>query len=592
MKRGVVNALTAAAAVLLAGCVSPGVFDQKAVNRYQEAMATRGYQPRMGEEGIDSLRPAPGATGPALKIVRDEKTGQYAIPLTLDEAIMRALANNLDIRVVSFDPSVSREEVTKAAAAFDYVFFARYNFLRSDLEQAAPASSIIVTPQPNTVSVPTRTALYEVGLKETTITGAQWSVTGDLTRVIDDTGTTLLRNSWEPTVTMQLLQPLLRNAWPEFNLAQLKITQLNYQISVEQFRQKVEETISAVISTYWRLIQARNGLEIQQRLLDETITTMKRIVDRIPLDATDVEVKQAEAAVAVREASLIQARKTILDVQDQLARLLADAQINVLGNYEIIPTTPLNGLQVQIDGTDQLITALRHNPQLEQARLAIAGADVNVKVSQNQTLPRLDFGASAEWQGLGGNIHEAFDSFITADFFSYSLGAQFEYPIGNRSAIADLKEKRFQRTKAIAILQNLADQVAVALNERIRQIHTTWSQRQAQEKAVAASRIQLDALIATEEIRGRLTPEFLLVKLNAQETLANAELAALQALVDYNVAMSDLALVSGTVLELHGVKLALPVVLGEEPWPEGKRGASQSVSPSRANILEKTRNPK
>jgi hypothetical protein len=99
-------------------------------------------------------------------------------------------------------------------------------------------------------------------------------------------------------------------------------------------------------------------------------------------------------------------------------------------------------------------------------------------------------------------------------------------------------------------------------------------------------------LIATEEIRGRLTPEFLLVKLNAQETLANAELAALQALVDYNVAMSDLALVSGTVLELHGVKLALPVVLGEEPWPEGKRGASQRGSPSRANILEKTRNPK
>ena len=49
--------------------------------------------------------------------------------------------------------------------------------------------------------------------------------------------------------------------------------------------------------------------------------------------------------------------------------------------------------------------------------------------------------------------------------------------------------------------------------------------------------------------------EFLLVKLQAQESLAQAQRAHAQALTDYNVALAQLAQTTGRVLRLHEVNL-------------------------------------
>jgi hypothetical protein len=70
----------------------------------------------------------------------------------------------------------------------------------------------------------------------------------------------------------------------------------------------------------------------------------------------------------------------------------------------------------------------------------------------------------------------------------------------------------------------------------------------------------LQTLKDTEPIREQLTPEFLLVKLQAQETLANAQRAQIKAVVDFNVSLVELARFLGTVLELKQIKSSLPAV--------------------------------
>jgi len=64
----------------------------------------------------------------------------------------------------------------------------------------------------------------------------------------------------------------------------------------------------------------------------------------------------------------------------------------------------------------------------------------------------------------------------------------------------------------------------------------------------------------TSAIRDRLTPEFLFLKLQAQEALANAQRSEIRAIVDFNKALVQLAQISGTVLELHQVSTSLPSV--------------------------------
>ena len=284
------------------------------------------------------------------------------------------------------------------------------------------------------------------------------------------------------------------------------------------------------------------------------------------MDATKATIKQVEASVRIREATLIRARKNILDAQDQLARLMADAQVNALTKYEIVPITPPLETKVPYDIGDQLMTALRANPVLEQARLAIAAADINVMVAKNQTLPSLNLVGSTGLQNLKAQASEAIATMYDGDYVSYSLGIQFEYPVGNRDRIAQLRQKQFEYTKSIAAMQNVADQVAVQVNDQVRQVDASYEEVLAQQAAVEAGEVQLKALDDTERIRARLTPEFLKAKLDAQASLAGSRSDLLQAIVNYNSAIANLSRATGTTLELNRVRLVLPAAV-DGTWP-------------------------
>ena len=91
-------------------------------------------------------------------------------------------------------------------------------------------------------------------------------------------------------------------------------------------------------------------------------------------------------------------------------------------------------------------------------------------------------------------------------------------------------------------------------------IETSRAEIQIQEDAAQAAGIHLQAVEDSEPIRERLTPEFLLVKLQAQGALADAQQAEIKAIADFNISLARLAQTMGTVMELRQVSTGLPVV--------------------------------
>ena len=53
----------------------------------------------------------------------DVTSGRAIVNLTLDDAIVRTLANSPEIRVVSCDPSIARMDITRAISDFDVNFW-------------------------------------------------------------------------------------------------------------------------------------------------------------------------------------------------------------------------------------------------------------------------------------------------------------------------------------------------------------------------------------------------------------------------------------------------------------------------------------
>ena len=572
--------------ILFSGCVSDKVDEQSDLTFYQRALADQGPQQRVDTEGrnpgqpLGLLKPlappavmtdpnvrqktvlASGVAPPGLlkteamaaimsdiNIVTDPDTNKKTVSLTIEQAIARTLANSPEIRVVSFDPSIARQDITKTAAEFDVTAFGRVNYE----DEANPPNSIF---QPGESDVRT----FEYGIKQRGITGSEWSLSYVLTRSWDDLVGRTLPTRYEPILGFQIKQPLLRDAWEDVSLADVNIARLNYKIALFGFREKAEDTATQVISGYWRLLQARRDFEIQQDLLSRTLDTLNKVEGRREIDATDIQIKQTEASAKAREAVLLQVRKNIIDAQNALLRLMADPQLSMLDEIEIIPASKASLETDKLDSLNVLEIAMKNNPAIQRAKIETEIADINIRVAENQHMPRLDLVATARTQALARGRNEAQDRLETGEYDSYAIGLSLEYPLGNRQRHAELLKRRLERRRAVSTLQNVADQVAILAKEGITKIETNYSEIQIQKESAEAARIHLKALEDSEPIRERLTPEFLLVKLQAQEALANAQRSEIRAIVEFNISLVQLAQISGTVLELHQVSNSLPSV--------------------------------
>jgi outer membrane protein TolC len=537
-------------ALFLTGCMSDEVdIDEPALTAYQKRLVEKAPQQRTQQEGLQSLKPAADPAMPTLKIVSDPNNELDQIQLTIEEAVTRTLANSPEISVVSFDPSIAKEEVTQAVSVFDPALFGQANYE----DQDDPANSTTLGGQSNS-------RLWEAGIKQRGTTGAEWSLGYALTRNWDDLTTNILSTRYEPIATFQIRQPLLRDGWQTVNLAGVDIAKLNYKVALASFRQQTEAVSTEVISLYWALKQVRTDRQIQQKLLEKTQETLERVQDRKDIDASLAQIKQAETSLKRRQAFFYDIEKQVTDVQDRLVRLLADSQTNLLDDYEIVPTTELITQKTVFDRAGLLRTAMQQNPVVLQSNLAVEIAQINVDVAKQQKMPKLDMVASTRFSGLDDSYGDAQEILYDGDYNSYAVGLTLEIPLGNRQREAEYRKRLLERSKAASGRWNISDQVAVAVKEAIRLAETRFEQIQIQQEAVLAATTYLQGLEDTEQIRQQLTPEFLLVKLQAQEALAEAARGEIKAIADYNIALARLAQATGTVLDMRYVKNVLPEI--------------------------------
>ena len=476
------------------------------------------------------------------------------VRLSLPDAIRGALARNLDVRVVSFSPAISREQMAQAAAAFDYAVFLNMNFSKVEGENESPGG-LFQDVQ--------RWRKWSAGVRQRAVTGASWTLRSTLSRNWDATD---MDGLYKSAAALEVTQPLLRGAWPAYNLASLRIARINSKISDAAFREEVDRVLSEVLLAYGDLVRARRTMRIRQGLIDRTLETLDQLRARRRFDVTRAVVKQVEVALKERTAELIDARQAIGEGQDRLVHLVPDGQLTGSPRPEIVPITPPFEGKLRLNAGEQLMTAVRHSPLLEQTRLGIATAKIDISVAENETLPILNLFAAVESQDFRRSLKRGENVAPDQCILGYQFDLLLDYPIGNRLALARLRETKFAHAQAIATMQQTVNTLALEISQRIRRIRRAHEKVQAHRQVVEVARDQLQAMAESEQIPGRLTPGFLRAKLRAQRDLALAKERAEQAVFDHNAARAELNRTTGTLLKLHRVEIALPAIVSGR-WP-------------------------
>jgi hypothetical protein len=186
--------------------------------------------------------------------------------------------------------------------------------------------------------------------------------------------------------------------------------------------------------------------------------------------------------------------------------------------------------------------------------------DLQLRAARSLVQPRLDFVGSYRVNGFGDDLiayngtagDNFYESITQGDQTGWNLGLQMNWPIGFRSAMAQVRNYELRMAKAQKVLQEQEREIALELAASFQELA----------RAYTAAEKNMNRLIAARENVRYLEPNIRLGTLLLDELLraqlrqAEAEVAYYQSLIEYNKALNDLQFRKGTLLEHNSVYLA------------------------------------
>jgi len=217
-------------------------------------------------------------------------------PLTLQDVTQLILENNINIKISHLDLDSAKRDIAIEKSEFYPVA----TFSADQTRSRTPNATGRVTTLGETVS-------YDASIEKKFFTGATVTLDGDVNR-------SGRKHAFTSGSAVTVSQPILEGAGPHVVLAPIKISQINYEIAVEDLKQSLINEITDAQVAYWEILNAREALRVRrlsQRQAAELVVQAKRELDLG--SRTFADVLQAQASAASREEEVLQAENNLRD---------------------------------------------------------------------------------------------------------------------------------------------------------------------------------------------------------------------------------------------------------------------------------------
>jgi outer membrane protein len=463
------------------------------------------------------------------------------LSLSLDEAVERALENNVDIAVERFNPEIAAQSVVSAEGYYDPFLFSNLQHSSTDTKGTSSLSGGDV--------INTKTQVWNFGAGLPVKTGAQLDITWNNNRRDSNNIFTSFNPIYNSFLSLSVTQPLLRNFKIDTPRRQLRLSKINREISDIDFRQSVINTVATTKLYYYDLIYAidnlraaNDSLNLAKKLLGENEIRVK-VGTMAPLD-----IVEARAEVAARQEAVIVAENLLANSADNLKRVIFPQNDPEMWATAIVPTTHPVAEPMPVDLNSAVENALENRTDVVAARKALERSDLDVLYRENQARLQLDFvaGYGASGAGgteivrdppFGGEIVETFPGgygdavgeVFGRDFPTWNVGVQVSYAIPNRTQKALRAQARLSREQALVSLRRLEFAVAQEVRTAGRAVLSGYQRVAA---ATASRELMAERLDAEQKkFDAGMSTNFLVTQ--AQRDLATQEALELQAIAEY-----------------------------------------------------------
>ena len=411
-----------------------------------------------------------------------------------------------------------------------------------------------------------------VGYQQGFSTGGSVEVFYDNSRVDSNSPLLLYNPSTAGSLGLNLRQPLLRGFGPTVNKRYIRIAKNNRQVSNAVLEQQIIATVAGVVRLYWDLVSLREDVRVRREGVVSAEQFVRDTRNQVETGtAAEVDATRANAELARRKRDLSVAQSLV----DQQGTVLKDYLTRGLLEPELVkaPIVTLDVLQPpEHDNTpplDQLVrSALQSRPEVTQVRLQVTNSEISLQGSRSGLRPALDLVATAQNNGLAGNLLRSAnvpgDALLTGgygdnlrqvvgnNFPNYGVGVQLTVPIRNRAARSDVIRDEITVRQQQIRLRQVEKQIrlevtnaSIAVEQARDTYEATRDERIAQEQTLAAERERLDV--------GASTNYFVL---QFQRDLTAARSNEISSLAAYRKALAALSRASGRILSDYHIDIS------------------------------------
>ena len=309
------------------------------------------------------------------------------IRMSMGDVVSLTLRNNLSVRTNYLDRVLDKFNLEKAEAKFEPNVnidgSANLESMRKNRRAGGHAKSGSESNQEAGLDA-TVTQLVPTGA--TLTFGWENKYTNDATSALaysqtagDVTRTNARDDNVQSKISAEIVQPLLKGAGIDYNMASVKLAEIQEERSVLGLRDSLSGLINDGVNYFFTFVQAKENLEIQKQALDRSqrlleINELKMSLGRMSRS----DVTQAEADVATQELSLEQQR----NYYDQARRDLLN-HLNMDPDLQIDPA--MEGYRELHPKMDECLAVARERNQAYLDKvLALSAAEINYLVAENQ----------------------------------------------------------------------------------------------------------------------------------------------------------------------------------------------------------------
>ena len=459
------------------------------------------------------------------------------IELALTDCVEMALKNNSEIQVKKISPLIEDANILIEKAAFEPDL--SFAFTMEDNTEASAIGLISRSP------AKTRTSEFNFGYDQKLIAGTQIELDFDNIRTRTNSPIQNINPSFDSKLELTLTQPLLKGFGTNVNKAFLSIARNNRLKSAQEVTQEIISVLTDVKTKYYDFQYTQEELEISRSALERVRNLHEINKERHAKGlASNVDLLESEAELANAEKDLLSAEASMKLAEDNLKLITNIVNDAELWNAEVRLTEDLSYAKETVGLVDAIKAAFEHRPDYEAQKIDLENKDISIVYYKNNLLPTLDLVGSYGLNGLAKTYGKDLRHVGGGNYPDWTVGVNVKLPLFNDEEKARYDISKLEKARALISFKRLEQTIILEVRAAVRNVDIKYRTLE----AARAARLAQIANYSAQEQRFSAGLISTLDTITYQERLTKAEAAYARGVMDYKIALIELAKARGTTL--------------------------------------------